>query len=458
MKNYDVIVIGSGCGLIVVEAAASAGNKTALIEMGKMGGTCLNVGCIPSKMLIYPADVICEIDNARHLGISAFVSNVDYPGIVERTRHTIDGYRNKLHRQVRRIKGVDVYQARARFVDRHTIEADGVQLTAPLIFIACGTRPVIPESGLLAKPGIITNDNLLDLNRLPEKLLIVGGGYVACEYAHFFAAMGSEVTMLEMTDRLLMSEEPEVSRLVATTLGSKITVQTNTMLKKITQEHSGWNILTVNTRDDSSRSLSFSHVLFAMGRVPNTDILGAREAGIKHNDKGYIPVDDYLQTNVEGVYAIGDVNGRYMFRHAANYEAELAWHNGLHSRSKSKHLIPVDYRAMPHAVFTRPQVASVGMTEAEARKEHDTAVGMVSYFETAKGEAMQEKAGFAKAVVNKTDGAILGFHIAGPYADVLIQEVVNAMAGEEGSASVDRGIHIHPSISELIPLALSSAK
>jgi len=458
MKYYDVIVIGSGCGLVITEASALAGNKTALIEMDKIGGTCLNVGCIPSKMLIYPADVIYKIENAARLGIRASVSNVDFSGIVKRTRQSIEGYRNKLSRQIHRIKGVDIYEVQARFIDQHTLDLGGETITAPLIFIACGTRPVLPEGELVNKPGIITNDNLLDLNLLPEKILIVGGGYVACEYAHFFAAMGSEVTMMEMADRLLTGEEPEISRLVEKTLGSKIKVQTNTVLKTVTGSSSGWNITSINTEDNSTNSFSSGHVLFAMGRTPNTDFLGSKEVGIRHDEKGYIRVNNFLQTNVEGVYAVGDVNGRYMFRHAANYEAGLAWHNALHSSAGSKHLIPVDYHAMPHAVFTRPQVASVGMTEADARREHDIAIGKVSYFETAKGEAMQEKAGFAKAIVDKNNGIILGFHIAGPYAAVLIQEVVNAMSGEDGPGAVDRGIHIHPSISELIPLTLSSAR
>jgi len=458
MKKYDVIVIGSGCGLIITEAAAMAGNKTALVEMDKMGGTCLNVGCIPSKMLIYPADVIYEIEKASRLGISASVSNVDFAGILERTRQTIESYRNKLHRQLHRMHGVDLYEARARLIDEHTLDVDGQKITAPLIFIACGTRPVLPQAELSGKPGIIINDNLLDLTRLPAEIFIVGGGYVACEYGHFFAAMGSKVTMLEMTDRLLTGEEPEVSQLVEQTLRSKITVQTNTILKTVKQTPSGWEIIAANTQDNSSQSLFSSHVLFAMGRIPNTDILGSWEVGIDHDDKGYIRVNEYLQTNIEGVYAIGDVNGQYMFRHAANYEAEMAWHNALHSRAGSAHLVPVDYHAMPHAVFTRPQVASVGMTEAQARKEHDIGIGIVSYFETAKGEAMQEKTGFAKAVVDKSKGTILGFHIAGPYAAILIQEVVNAMSGEDGPVGIDRGIHIHPSISELIPLALSSAR
>jgi len=458
MKHYDIIVIGSGCGLVIVEASAASGNKTALIEMGKMGGTCLNVGCIPSKMLIYPADVIHQIDNAGSLGIDASVSRVDFTGIIERTRKTINGYRNKLHRQVHRLKGVDIYEARARFVDQHVLDVDGEQLTAPLIFIAAGTRPFVPEAELSGRPGIITNDNLLEVDALPETITIAGGGYVACEYAHFFAAMGTRVTMLEMADRLLSGEEPDISRLVEKTLRRHITVHTATMLETVSQSGSGWDIQCVNTKDKSRSTVSSGHVLFAMGRIPNTDLLGSKEVGIDQDARGYIKVNDYLQTNIEGIYAIGDVNGQYMFRHAANYEAELAWHNSLHSRAGYAHLTPVDYHAMPHAVFTRPQVASVGLTEAEARKKHDIDVGKVSYFETAKGEAMQEKDGFAKAIIDKDSGSILGFHIAGPYAAILIQEVVNAMSGQGGPGSVEQGIHIHPSITELVPLTISSAR
>lgn len=455
MKKYDIIVIGSGCGLLVVEAAAANGWKTALIENGHMGGTCLNVGCIPSKMLIYPADVIYEIERSKRLGISASVNMVDFKGIIDRAAFTVKGYRNKLHRQLHRLSGVDLYEDTAKFSDDYTIRVAGEEITAPTIIIACGTRPVVPDETLVGQEGILTNENLLDLQGAPKQLVIIGGGYIACEYAHFFSSVGSRVILIEMEERLLTSEEPEVSDLVEKTLKQSLEIHTGRKLENVIRSGSEWEVNTVSMTNGNMQKYETSHVLFAMGRKPNTDWLDMRNTSIQLDKKGFIRVNQFLSTNVKGIYAIGDANGIQMFRHAANYEAEIAWHNCVHAKKGNDLRIPVDYHAMPRAVFTRPMVAAVGMTQAEAEKIHPITVRTAFYNEIAKGAAMQENYGFIKTVVNRDSGEILGCHIAGPQAPVLIQEVVNAMAGDGTASSIFRGIHIHPALSELIPLAFS---
>ena len=456
MKKYDVAVIGSGCGLLVVEAAARKGLKVALFEEGNMGGTCLNVGCIPSKMLIYPADVIYEIERSYRIGISAACSSVDFESIIQRTLSTVTGYRNKLQRQMHRVEGIDLYEQHARFVDDSTIEAGGERIQARQVFIACGARPSIPAN-FSVKEGYLTNDNLLELKTLPGQITIIGGGYIACEYAHFFASMGSDVTILEMADRLLLSEEPEISAVVEKTLGDKIKVLTGIHVSSVDKTASGWVVNAIDANQNLEKQVMSERVLYAVGRTSNTDGLNLESTGIKTDDKGFITVDEYLQTSVDNIYAIGDVNGQYMFRHAANYEAEIAWHNSQTGSGEHKK-VPVDYSAMPKAIFTRPQVASVGMTEEHARKAHNIKTGTVSYFDTAKGEAMQEKDGFAKTIIEAESGAILGFHIVGPSAAILIQEVVNAMTYDQTGASIAGSVHIHPALSEIIPLALSSPR
>ena len=455
MKKYDIIVIGSGCGLLIVEAAAAKGWKTALIEKGKLGGTCLNVGCIPSKMLIHPADVIYEIGNVKQLGIDASINGVNFKSIIDRTLFTIKGYRNKLHRQLHRLNGVDLYENTARFTSDYVIDVAGETVTSSRIIIACGARPVMPDESLIGKEGILTNDNLLDLQEAPERLIIVGGGYIACEYAHFFASMGSQVILIEMADRLLTGEEPEVSELVERTLSNIAEIRTNTRLDGIKETDSGWEVSAVSVENGTLKKFKGTHVLFAIGRKPNTDWLGLENTSIKTDINGYIPVDHFLSTNLEGVYAIGDVNGVQMFRHAANYEAEIAWHNAAHSNNKQGERAAVDYSAMPRAIFTRPQVAAVGMTQTEAEKLYPAITKKVFYYETAKGEAMQEKHGFVKTITNPENGRILGCHIAGPQASVLIQEVVNAMAGDGTVDSIFGGVHIHPALSEVIPLSFT---
>lgn len=455
MKNYDLIVIGSGCGLLVVEAAAEKGWKTALIEKGQMGGTCLNVGCIPSKMLIYPADVIYEIERSGRLGIKASVDSLNFKSIVERTAFTISGYRNKLHRQLHRLNGVDLYEKRAKFKSDNVIDVDGELITSPKIIISVGTRPVLPDEKLLDQEGILTNDNLLDLKEIPRELIIVGGGYVACEYAHFFTSMGSKVVMIEMADRLLTSEEPEISELVWKTLSKNVDIHLNTKFDEIEKTGSEWKLTAVSGEENKKQEYLASHVLFAMGRRSNADLLEMEKTSIKTDSKGFIPVDQYLSTNIEGIYAIGDINGVQMFRHAANYEAEIAWHNIAHSNQKNTRRVAVSYQAMPRAIFTRPQVAAVGITEAEAKKAYPTTSQTTHFYETAKGEAMQEKEGFVKVVANRENGQILGCHIAGPQAPVLIQEVVNSMAADGTASSIHQGIHIHPALSEVIATAFS---
>jgi len=457
MKKYDVIVIGSGCGLLIAEAASSSGQKTALVEKQYMGGTCLNTGCIPSKMLIHPADVVYEIEQSKKLGISADITEVDYTSIMDRTNRTISGYRNKLHRQLHRMNNVDLYESSAKFISNNTIDIDGQKIFSDTIFIASGTRPLIP-AGFEEGDESITSDNLLKVKLLPKDLLIIGGGYIACEYAHFYASMGSNVTIIEMADRLLTAEEPEVSALVEKTLEKVASIHTKKRVDSVNKKGDKWFVSTKDLGTGERTEFSGSHVLYAIGRISNADLLNLESTDIELDRYGYIKVNPYLETSVKGVFAIGDINGQFQFRHAANYEAEMAWHNANIGNTPGHKRIAVDYSAMPGAVFTRPQVASVGMTEHVARRTHQIKVGKIEYFETAKGEAMQQREGFAKAIIDKGTEEILGFHIAGPHAPILIQEVINAMALGGTAASIHSGIHIHPALSEIIPAALSNAE
>jgi mycothione reductase len=455
MKKYDIIVIGSGCGLIVAEAASAKGWKTALIEKDYIGGTCLNVGCIPSKMLISPADIIYEISRSKRLGIEASINNIDFQNIITRAAFTIKGYRNKLHRSLLRLPGVDLFEGVAKFSADYIIEVAGETIQAERIVIACGTRPFIPDEALIGEEGFLTTDNLLELEQIPESIIIAGGGYVACEYAHFFSAMGSRVVVLEMADRLLSSEEPEISMLVEKTLKKVADIHTSEKIEKIEKSKSGWNVATSSVQSGAKNNFDASHVLLALGRRPNTDLLNIANTAIGIDDKGYVVVDKYLETNKPGIYAIGDVNGVQMFRHAANYEADIVFHNMANASSEEHKKVPVSYTAMPRAVFTRPQVAAVGLTEAEAKKHHKPISQITHFYETAKGEAIQERDGFIKVVFDEESRRILGCHIAGPQAPILIQEAVNAMTLDGKPDLIHRSVHIHPALSEVMSLAFS---
>jgi len=452
MKNYDVIVIGSGAGAIISDEAAAQGQKVALIDKGPLiGGTCLNWGCIPSKMLIYTADRIVDIEEAKKLGIKAEVKNIDFHSIMERMRKSRQENQIHIREGLKQSRNLDFYEGEGFFAGDYLIEVNGEKLKGERVFIASGSRPFIPPIEGLENVDYLTNESVLELTEKPDSLIIIGGGYIAVEFGHFFAAMGTEVNILEMADRLVLSAEPEISVLLKSELSKRMGVYVNTLAEEVKESENGIMVVTKDTNTDKRREIGAKSILVAVGRRSNADILKVENTGVETDKKGFIKVNEYLETNRKGIFAIGDANGQQMFRHMANREAEIVAQNAFYGTN-----IKVDYSAVPNAVYSHPQVASVGLTEAQAREKHNILVGRMKYFNIAKGEAMMEKEGFAKAIVEKDSNKILGFHIIGPYAPELIQEVVNAMTSGGGMEELGQGIHIHPALSELVQYTLSS--
>jgi len=452
MKSYDVIVIGSGAGAIISDEAAAQGLKVALIDKGPLiGGTCLNWGCIPSKMLIYTADRIVEIEEGKKLGIEAEVKNVDFHSIMERMRKSRQESQGHIREGIKQSKNLDFYEGEGYFVGDYTLEVNGEKLKGEKVFIASGSRPFIPPIKGSENVDYLTNESVLELKERPDSLIIIGGGYIAVEFGHFFAAMGTEVTILEMADRLVLSEEPEISDLLQSELSKRMVVYTNALAEEVKESEHGAVVVTKGTNTGNRREFTAQRIMMAVGRRSNADILRVENTGVETDKKGFIKVNEYLETNQKDIFAIGDANGQQMFRHMANREAELVTQNAFYGTK-----IKVDYKAVPHAVYSHPQIASVGLTEAQARKGYDILIGRTKFFDIAKGEAMIEKQGFAKAIVEKDSNRILGFHIIGPYAPELIQEVVNAMTSGGGMAELEQGIHIHPALSELVQYTLNS--
>ncbi len=389
-----------------------------------------------------------EIREAKKLGITAEVTAVDFPAIMERMRAHVKKSRDGILESLKGAEEFDYYGGEAQFTGDHTLEADGKNLRGKTIFIVSGCRPLVPKVAGIDSIEYLTNESALELTKRPGSMVILGGGYIAVEFAHFFEAMGTEVTIIQRNRQLVPEEEPEVAELLKKILSRRMKVHTDT---EVTEVRQNGPVVTVTARERGSGKLfevTAERLLVAAGRRPNSDNLMVRNTGVKTDEKGFIVVDEFFETSKKDIWAFGDVIGKKMFRHAANHEAELAWHNAVHGK-KSR----MNYLTVPHAVFTWPEIASVGLGQAEAVKlmgEKELLVGKAMYTDVARGEAMRETEGFTKAIVHRKTGKVLGYHIIGPQASVLIQEVVNVMAGDGNLWSLARGIHIHPALSEVV--------
>jgi dihydrolipoamide dehydrogenase len=397
-----------------------------------------------------------EIREAKKLGIEAEIKSVDFGSIMERMRQHVKKSRDSMQRSLKESEDLDYYAGEARFTGMRTLDVPGETIRGKDIFIAAGARPFIPPIKGIEGIEYLTNENALQLTELPESLVIVGGGYIATEFAHFFEAMGTQVTVVQRNRRLVPDEEPDVSELLRAALSRRMKVHTDTEVLEVRQSGP---VVTVSARERSSgKQLEFTarHIMLASGRKPNTDNLAVQSSGITTNERGFIVVDEYYETSQKGIWAFGDIIGRKMFRHAANAESELVWHNAIHGK-KSR----LNYLTVPHAVFTHPEIASVGLTQAEAVKlmgKQEIMVGKAMYTDVARGEAMMEREGFAKAIVHRKTGKVLGYHIIGPHASSLIQEVVNAMANDGNIWSLAKGIHIHPALPEVVLRAFAKLR
>ncbi len=445
MKEYDILVLGDGSAGSIVQNALMQGNKVALVDKGVLGGTCLNYGCIPSKMLIYPADRIMEIKESNKLGIETSISNIDFQNIMNRMRNVIRES-HKHMKGIDKLEGLDYYNSEGKFIDDYTLVADNKKIKGEKVFIGTGARPLIPEIKGLDKTPYLTNETVLDLKKQPDSIAIVGGGYIAVEFAHFFSSIGTEITIFQRGDRLINNSEPEISRLLEKKLKERMNIFLNTEVVEIKRQKNKIEIIGKDKNSDKRKTYNAEKVLIAAGRKSNADILKVENTGVETDKRGYIKVNKYLETTKKNIWAIGDATGNAMFKHVANEEAYIAWNNATNKENR----VSLNYNVIPYAVFTYPQIAAVGLTEKQASKNHNILVGYAKYSDVAKGEAMVEKDGFAKTIVDQKTKKILGFHIIGPYAPILIQEVTNAMALGGQIGYIARGMHIHPALNELI--------
>jgi dihydrolipoamide dehydrogenase len=445
IKEYDVIIIGSGSGMSIVNEALNHDLHVALVDNGPLGGTCLNAGCIPSKMLIVPADRIVEIQEANKLGIDANIKNINFKSIMERMRRLVREDQGQIGAGITSSENLDLYQEEGHFASDYILQVGNNTIKGKKIAIVSGSRPVIPPIKGLDSTDYLTSETILDLNEPPESMVIIGGGYVAVEYGHFLAAMGTNVTIVEMADRLVLSEEAEISALLKQELSQRMTIYTNTQAEEVKSEDGSIAVLVRDSANGGQNKISAHSIMIATGRKSNADLLKVESTGVALDSRGFIKVNQYLETTKKNIWAAGDAIGKHMFTHVSNREAIIVSDNMMHDIK-----LKMDYSAIPHAIYSHPQIAAVGLIEQAAREKHSILVGRARYFDVAKGVAMTEDKGFAKAIVNRKNGKLLGFHIIGPYAPILIQEVINVMAGKNDLNSLNTGLHIHPALPELI--------
>jgi mycothione reductase len=453
VKRYDVIVIGAGdVGLAIAFKAAAERLKVALIDKGHVGGTCVNNGCVPSKTLIYTADRIMETRENKKLGIRSDIVDVDFNAVMARMRSAVTTGRNSIKKAIEESENIDFINGEGHFIDEHTLEAGGKNIRGKKIFVASGSRPSIPPIKGLDKIHYLTNESVLELEKRPESMIFVGGGYVGLEYAHFFSALDTRVTVVDRNLMLLHFEEPEISALLKKELEKRMEILLGVEITEVRYADSGYAMLVKDAGTREVREIFADAMMVSAGRKSNADHLRVEKAGIETDSANFIKVDEYLQTNKKHIWALGDAIGRAMFTHAGDKEAELAWHNARHRKK-----IKMDFGSVPNAVYTYPQIASVGLTEEQARRDYNKIiVGKAKYSDTVMGEAMVESKGFAKAIAEKGTGRILGFHIIGPHAAILIQEVVNAVINKSDVESISGCMHIFPALSDLIPETLSN--
>ena len=458
MRHFDLCVIGSGSGNSIVDQEMDDWS-VALVEGGTFGGTCLNVGCIPTKMYVYPADLASSPAQAKVLGVDLDLVDVRWPDIRDRIFGRID-HISEAGRDWRASRpNITLYEQHAHFVGDHelVLEARGdrpeVTITADRFVIAAGSRPVIPPFPGLDSVSYETSGTIMRIPAPPRSLVIVGGGYIGAELAHVFASFGTRVTIVARTPVMLPRSDRHVAERFTELLGHKVEIRTRTTVESVRPGASGSGVvLSTRAEDGTGLEVEADMLLLATGRVSNADTLALETTGVEVDEAGRVVVDAQQRASAKGFFALGDVSSQYQLKHVANHEARVVRHNLLNPDD----LVASDHRFVPHAVFSDPQVAAVGLTEEQAKEQGlDYAVGVRDYGSTAYGWAMGDEDHFAKVIADRTTGRLLGAHLVGPQASSLIQTLIQAMSFGIPAHDVARGQYwIHPAMIEVVENAL----
>jgi mycothione reductase len=450
MAHHDLLIIGSGSGNSILTPDFDDVD-VAIVERDVFGGTCLNKGCIPSKMFVYAADLAHQAAHSAHLGVHAQCNGVDWPAIRDRVFARIDPIAEGGRRYRHSLGHVTVYEGDARMVAPRTITVNGHTVTADRIVLAAGARPVIPDVPGLDTVGYHTSDTIMRIDEVPKRLLVIGGGFIACELSHVFGAFGAQVTLLVRGDALLRHEDHDVARRYTELSEQRFDVRTNTAVVAARRLPTGEIELDLLS-DGTPATVRGDMLLVAAGREPNGRQLGVETGGVALDAAGYVVTDPYLRTTAEGVWALGDICHAAQLKHAANADARIVAHNLAHPDD----LRAVDRRFLPHAVFGHPQVASVGPTERDLELAGvPYAVALRDYGSTAYGWAMEDTTSFCKLLADPVSRQLLGAHLIGPQASTLIQQLIQGMRfGQTVDEMARDQYYIHPALSEVVEQAL----
>jgi pyruvate/2-oxoglutarate dehydrogenase complex dihydrolipoamide dehydrogenase (E3) component len=450
MTIYDAIIIGTGqAGPALARRLAGAGMKVAVVERGRFGGTCVNTGCTPTKTLVASAYAVHLARRGADYGFSAGEITVDMKRVKARKDEIAGRSTRGVERSLRKLPNCAVYQGHARFRAPHEVEVGGETLQSERIFLDVGGRASVPDIPGIDQVDILTNSSMMDVDFLPPHLLVLGGSYIGLEFGQMYRRFGSQVTIIELGPRLIAREDEDVSQEVAAFLGREgIEVRTSAQCLSVSKRNG--QIALQLSCEQGPPEVTGTHLLVATGRRPNTDDLGLDRAGVTLDKRGYIEVDDELRTNVPGIWALGDCNGRGAFTHTAWNDYEIVAANLLDGEHRR-----VTDRIPAYALYTDPPLGRAGLTEAEVRKSGRRAlVGKIAMADVSRASEKGETAGFMKVLVDAETRQILGASFLGTSGDETVHCVLDAMYAKAPYTVLERAVHIHPTIAEFIPTML----
>jgi pyruvate/2-oxoglutarate dehydrogenase complex dihydrolipoamide dehydrogenase (E3) component len=443
VERYDNLVIGGGMSGLPLALRVARHGRTAFVERELLGGTCLNRGCIPTKTMIASAKRAYEARRAADLAVRIDGEVcVDLPAVVDRKEAVVESIRSGSYKAVDRNGDLDLIEAHGRLVTGRRLQVGDRTIEADRIFLNTGTRDTVPPVDGLDHVGYLTSRTILDLREIPDHLVVVGGGYVGVEFAQMFARFGARVTVVQRAERLLPSVDSDISSVIEQAFtGEGIDVRTGTSCVAVAPADGK---IRVACEGEAGDELIASHLLIATGRTPNSDDLGLEHLDLEPDAGGFITVDDRLRADVEDVWVLGDLRGGPMFTHTARDDADTVYRTVCKGEDRS-----IAGRVVPRAVFCDPEVASVGLTDQQARDAgHAVAVGRQEFTSVAKAKAIGETAGFIQFVTDADTDRVLGCHIVGPDAGNLVHEAVVVMVADAPYSDIGRAIHIHPTLAE----------